>query len=270
MAGQADQVARGNLAVRVELGNVPESCEIHALGYAFNRMAEQLELQHKNRGLILADLSHDLITPLTNLKGYFEGINEGVVVPNPSMYAMLEGEVSRIIRLVNDLHLLTLAEGARAELKPQEIRVEGLFQSGVEFIAAELAQKSIKVEVGIEAGAETILADQDKIARVLRNILQNAAFFAESVSVLKLAAHRELEFIRLTIANTGEPLAERHIPHIFDRFYRADPARSRSGGAGLGLAIAKELVEAHSGTLTVAARGRETEFSICLPNLASP
>lgn len=269
MSAQADKVASGDFSVRVDLGNVPDSCEIHALGGAFNRMAGQLEVQQKERVRIMADLSHDLITPLTNLKGYFEAINEGVVVTSPPVFTMLSGEVARLIRLVSDLNQLNLTESAKTQFQPQKMDTASLFQSGAEFIGFELAQKKVEVQSRIAPGAESFVADHDMISRVLRNLLQNAVQHARERSTITLAASVEGPTILLSCSNAGDPIDPKHLPLIFDRFFRGDPTRSRSGGAGLGLAIAKDLVEAHQGTIGARSGTEGTTIFLKLPIVAN-
>ena len=266
MARKADRVAQGDFSVRVELDRVAQRCEVHALGSAFNRMAGQLQRMDGARKRMIADLSHDLLSPLANLRGYIEGLRDGVVTATPDVFAMLEGEIGRLIRLVGDLHQLTIAEGARGALQPQMLNVAKLFADSTGFIAHEAAAKAVSIETDVAAEAEMLVADHDALVRVLGNMLHNAVRHAQSPSIVRLTARSAGHWIVLACANRGAPIAEADLPFIFDRFYRADPARSREGGAGLGLAIVKELIEAHDGVVSARSSPEETVISLRLPN----
>ena len=265
MAAQADRVAAGDFGVRVDVDRSSPHCEIHRLGAALNGMAAQLQRLDGARKRMIADLTHDLLTPLTNLRGYIEGLRDGVVAASPGVYSMLEDEIRRLIRLVGDLHQLTLAESARATLRKEHLEVAVLFADSATFIASDLARKSLQVQVDVAPGAQIIEADRDALIRTLRNLLQNAVQHADEASVVKLSAERAGQHMVLTCANSGAPIAPADLTLIFDRFYRVDPARSRGGGAGLGLAIAKELVEAHGGEIVARSDERGTVFSVHLP-----
>lgn len=265
MAAQADRVAAGDYDVRVDVAHASPQCEIHLLGASLNGMAAQLQHLDGARRRMVADLTHDLLTPLTNLRGYVEGLRDGVVAASPSVYAMLEDEIRRLIRLVGDLHQLTLAESARATLRKQRLETAALFADSSAFIASDLARKSLRVEAAIAHDAKTIEADRDAIIRTLRNLLQNAVQHATEGSVITLAAMKEDQHIVLACENAGAPIAAEDLPLIFDRFYRADRARSREGGAGLGLAIGKELIAAHGGKIGVRSADGVTRFSVHLP-----
>lgn len=266
MANKADLVAGGDLGVRVELDRVPQRCEVHALGEAFNRMAAQLQRLDGARKRMIADLSHDLLSPLTNLRGYVEGLRDGVVTATPQVFAMLEGEIGRLIRLVGDLHQLNLAEGARANFQPMLLDVAALFADTSEFIAHEAGAKSVSLEVDVGPGAAEVKADRDALLRVLQNLLHNAVRYASEGSVVRLAAALNGSWIEVACTNLGAQIAEADLPFIFERFYRVDSARSREGGAGLGLAIVKELVEVHAGEVFARSSERETTIGFRLPN----
>lgn len=266
MAGKADRVAQGDFTTRVELDRVPLRCEVHALGSAFNRMAEQLARLDGARKRMIADLTHDLLSPLTNLRGYVEGLRDGVVTANPKVFAMLEGEIGRLIRLVGDLHQLTIAEGSRGGLRPVLLDVTAIFSDSSGFIAHEAEAKAVSIETVVAPEAAGVVADPDALVRVLQNVLHNAVRHAESGSAIRLSATLEGPWLKLACSNAGPRIADADLPFIFDRFYLADPARSREGGAGLGLAIVKELVEAHDGQVSAHSSASETVICIRLPH----
>ncbi len=267
MARQADEVASGNFDVRVDVARVSRRCEVHALGNAFNRMAARLQHVDLARKRMVSDLAHDLMTPLTNLRGYVEGIREGVVAAAPNVFAMLEGEIGRLIRLVGDLHQLTLAEAARHGLQMATVDTESVLAQSARGLAHDAAARDVTIAHSVAPEAAILFADSDLLVRALQNILQNATRFAHSGSIVRLKAEMRAGRIGISCANDGPQIAEADLPLIFDRFYRADSARSREGGAGLGLAIARELVEAQGGTIAAQSSDSETVITIILPPL---
>ncbi len=265
MAAQADQVASGNFAVRIDVTRASRRCEVHALGSAFNRMAAQLEHVDTARKRMASDLTHDLLTPLTNLRGYIEGLREGVVAGTPAVLTMLEGEIGRLIRLVGDLHQLTLAEAARHTLQPALVDTAMILNQSASWVTREAAARGVRIELAVAGDAVTLAGDADSLVRSLQNILQNAARFAVPGSTIRLDARRRGDRIEIDCTNQGPQIAHADLPLIFDRFYRADSARSREGGAGLGLAIAKELVEGQGGSVSARSSEEETVITISLP-----
>lgn len=265
MARQADEVASGNFDVRVDVARVSRRCEVHALGSAFNRMAARLQHVDSARKRMVSDLAHDLLTPLTNLRGYVEALREGVVSGVPTVFAMLEGEIGRLIRLVGDLHQLTLAEVARHGLNLAVIDTETVLVQTVHGLDHDAAARDITITHAVDAGAATLVADSDLLIRALQNIVRNATRFARPGSIVRLSAGLRAGKIEISCTDEGPGISDADLPFIFDRFYRADSARSREGGAGLGLAIARELVEAQGGTIAARTSAGETVITIALP-----
>jgi len=265
MAAQADQVSSGNFGVRVDVSKASRRCEVHALGSALNRMAAQLEHIDSARKRMVSDLTHDLLTPLTNLRGYVEGVREGVVAGTPPILAMLEGEIGRLIRLVGDLHQLTLAESTRRGLRLSRVDTETVLTESGSFVAQDASAKDVRIVHAVAPDAGTLFGDADSVVRALLNIMQNATRFAAPGSKVRLAARLHDGQIEISCANEGPRIADADLPLIFDRFYRADTARSREGGAGLGLAIAKELIEAQGGSIAARSSDAETVITILLP-----
>lgn len=266
MAIKADRVASGDFSVRVELDGVPQRCEVHALGSAFNRMAVELHRLDGARKRMIADLAHDLLSPLSNLRGYVEGLRDGVVTATPQVFGMLQGEIGRLIRLVGDVHQLTIAEGAHGNLRQDQLEVTGLFAECSEFIAHEAQAKNVTIVTDVAVDAVVITADRDALVRALQNVLHNAVRHAYGASAVRLAARRTDGWIELSCANRGQQIAASDLPYIFDRFFRADTARSREGGAGVGLAIVKEIVEAHGGEVSAQSSPDETLILLRLPD----
>lgn len=263
MAVVTRRIAAGDYSARVHARGRDE---VGQLGAAFNRMADSLEEVDRLRKTMVADIAHELRTPLSNVRGYLEGLSDRVVPPSKETYELLQQEVLRLVRLVDDLQQLTKADAARANLRPQAVSLSELLQQVLDFDGYRIRGKQIAVETDVAEPADRLKADPDALLQVLRNLVENAWQYAEPGGRLRVAAAREDSEVRLEIANTGPAIAEDDLPYIFERFYRADKSRSRaSGGAGIGLAIVKELVEAHGGSVAAASEDGWTRVWLRLP-----
>lgn len=242
------------------------SDEISTLARAFNAMADALARTEGLRRTLVTDVAHELRTPLTNLRCQIEVLQDGLQAADPAALASLHEETLLLARLVDDLQDLALAESGHLPLRLAPLRLD-------EVVLAALAAMRIGAqERGITAQSEVpadvvVNADRERLGQVLRNLLANAATHTPNRGAISVTAHRTGDFVRLVVADTGAGIAAEHLPHVFDRFYRADPSRARAtGGAGLGLAIVKQLVEAHGGSVAVASEpGQGTHFTITLP-----
>jgi two-component system sensor histidine kinase BaeS len=239
------ELAAGNFTNRVE---VVSEDEVGQLGEAFNRMAdslEQLELLRKN---MVTDVAHELRTPLTNLRGYLEALSDAVVPPSVETFRMLESEILRLVHLVDDLQQLTKAESAQAFLQRQKLHVATLTEQLLTLFKLRFQAKRIDLQVKIDPPELTLSADLDKLLQALRNLLENALRYTPEGGKVTIDGHRINTTVEISVSNTGEEIAAVDLPFIFERFFRADRSRSREhGGAGIGLAIVKQLVEAHGG-----------------------
>ncbi|MDX1711654.1 MAG: ATP-binding protein [Rhodovibrionaceae bacterium] len=255
---RGDYTARAEPASRDELGDLAE---------AFNQMAAGLERGERLRRAMVADVAHELRTPLTNLRGYLEAIADGVIEPDRETLDMLQAEILRLVRLVDDLHNLSQAEIADATLKRERLDLPRIVEAALALERPVLDRAGVAVEVEIPDNAKRLMADEDKLAQVLGNLVRNARQYTPANGHIRIAAARAGGRTKITVGNSDPVEALEDLPHIFERFYRVDKSRSRaSGGAGIGLAIVKSLVEAHGGRVAAQSRDGWTEVSIELPD----
>lgn len=259
----SQELAAGFFLNRVE---VVSEDEVGQLGIAFNRMADSLEQLEKLRKNMVTDVAHELRTPLTNLRGYLEGLSDAVVPPSTETFHMLESEILRLVHLVDDLQQLTKAESAQAFLQRQELQVATLFEQLLPLFELRLQAKRIDLQIGVDPPDLTLSADLDKLLQALRNLLENALRYTPEAGRITIKVCRMNSLVEISIANTGEGIATTDLPFIFERFFRADRSRSREhGGAGIGLAIVKQLVEAHNGQVGVDSQNGLTHIWLRIP-----
>jgi signal transduction histidine kinase len=245
MTATTRQIAAGNFAVRVPAGSEDE---VGQLALAFNRMAESLEKTQNLRRNLMIDVAHELRTPLTNIRGYLEALTDGVLPPSPETLALLQGETLRLIRLAEDVLELARADAARGALhvEPTDLGAEVLAALGA--FSRTFSEKAVTVKTDFPEDTLTVKADRRQIARVLRSLTENAAQYSPRGGRLDIRIAPGDKRIRVEYGNAGGELTAQDLPFIFERFYRGEKSRSRQhGGAGIGLAIVKELVEAHNG-----------------------
>ncbi len=236
----ARALAGGRLDARVPVSGNDEVAE---LGRAFNSMAEALERNERARRSMVSDVAHELRTPLTSIRVQLEAVQDGVITPDAKWIASLHEDAAALSHLVDDLQQLSLADAGALRLELAEVAVADIVERALNGLGAE----GITISADVPAGL-TIRADARRLVQVVRNLVVNALAFAVG-SVVVTAVHAG-EAIELRVADDGPGVPEEHAERIFDRFYRADPSRSRAtGGAGLGLAIARQLVELHGGTI---------------------
>jgi two-component system sensor histidine kinase BaeS len=241
------KVADGNYSERVKAVSRYEGGQ---LADAFNHMAENLEMVERLRKNMVADISHELRTPLTNLRGYLEGLSDSVIPPTRETFQMLEQEVLRLVNLVDDLQQLARADAAKAFLDRQELSLHELLRQIMDLYRPNFQDKGIDVQWQLDPGSDLVTADRDKLLQAIRNLADNAWKYTPRGGIVTIAALRTADGITTVFTNSGAVIAEYDIPFLFERFFRADRSRSRdAGGAGIGLAIVKELIEAHGGTV---------------------
>jgi two-component system, OmpR family, sensor histidine kinase BaeS len=241
------KVADGNYSERV---NVVSRYEGGQLADAFNHMAENLEKVERLRKNMVADISHELRTPLTNLRGYLEGLSDAVIPPTPETFRMLEQEVLRLVTLVEDLQQLAKADAAEVFLDCRELSLHELLGQIMDLYRPNFQDKQIEVQWRLEPDSDTVTGDRDKLLQAIRNLADNAWKYTPRRGSVTVCARRTASGIETVFENSGATVAADDIPFLFERFFRADRSRSRdAGGAGIGLAIVKELIEAHGGTV---------------------
>ena len=215
---------------------------------------------------MVTDVAHELRTPLTNLRGYLEGLSDAVVPPSIETFRMLESEILRLVNLVDDLQQLAKAESAQAFLQRSNLQIDTLVKQLLSLFELRLHAKKIETKVSIDPPELTLSADPDKLLQALRNLLENALRYTPEQGKITISAHRNNNMINISIINTGAEIAAADLPYIFERFFRVDRSRSRDhGGAGIGLSIVKQLVEAHGGQVGADSRDGATKIWLRFP-----
>ena len=274
LTAAARYIAGGDLGQRVpETG----STEIAALGRAFNQMAADLEKAEELRRNLVADVAHELRTPLSVLQGNLRAILDGVYPLEQAEIAALYDESRLLSRLVDDLYELAQAEAGQLHLDPCPTDLVEVIQTTVASFAIAAEAKEIKLKTDLADALPPVLADPDRLAQIMRNLLSNALRHTPeggqvtvSATVLPSTLHSTssiLPAVRIVVADTGEGIPPDDLPHVFDRFWRAERSRSRErGGSGLGLAIARRLVQAHGGQMGAESEvGQGSRFWFSLP-----
>lgn len=262
----ARAIAQGRLEERVPVGG---STEMREMGNAFNQMAESLAQAEKQRRNLVADIAHELRTPLAVIQGNLQALLDGVYPLERSQLISLQEEAVLLGRLVIDLRELALADAGQLELQVAPIDPGELVQSAVMAFSGTAEQQGVILRAEVEPGLPPIRGDAARLGQVLRNLLSNALRYTPPGGKIIVRCTRSSAFtgIALHVQDTGPGIKPEDLPHVFDRFYRGDKSRSRaSGGAGLGLAIAKRIVEAHGGKIGVKSEySRGADFWFTLP-----
>jgi len=260
----AQAIAAGDLSQRVE---VRSKDEIGDLGTAFNGMAASLAEAETLRRNLIADVSHELRTPLTIIQGNIQAILDGVYPLEMAQMAGLYDETRLLTRLVDDLHDLALADAGQLRLERTPVNVSDLARTAAGQFDPVAEAAGVKLTLETSEDVPEVLGDADRLAQVLRNLISNAIRHTPAGGLVVIRIGRSGERVTIQVADTGSGIAPEDLPHVFDRFYRGDKSRSRrGGGAGLGLAITRQLVTAHGGQIEVAsASGLGTTFTITLP-----
>jgi signal transduction histidine kinase len=258
------QMRRGNLTYRVQ---IKSQDELGQLGQAFNEMAGDLARQEQLRRNLVNDVAHELLTPLATIRGYLEAIQDGVMEPSSEVIGSVHAESLLLDHLVADLQELALAEAGQLPLNRRPVSLPAMIEQAVAAVRPEANEKGLHVEVNLAADLAKVDADPQRIGQVLRNLLRNAIQHTPAGGEIEVMAVCQEDEVQVSIHDTGEGITPEHLPHIFDRFYRADPSRARTtGGTGLGLAIVKGVVEAHGGHVWVESTlSKGTTFSLVLP-----
>jgi signal transduction histidine kinase len=260
----AGKMSHGDLSVRVP---VESEDELGQLAEAFNSMAGSIAEQEQLRRNMVGDVAHELRTPLTNLRGYLEAVRDGLIAPDSALVDNLYEETMLLTRLVSDLHELAQAEAGQLTLVRSPASVEEMVEQAVAILRPQADAKGVALAVDTARDLPEVSIDRERIGQVLRNLLNNALAHTPPGGRIEVSAMREDGAVSVAVRDTGEGIAVEHLPHVFDRFYRADRSRARNtGGYGLGLAIVKQLVQAHGGTITVESRpGHGSVFRFNLP-----
>jgi len=264
LADVAGRTAAGDLDARA---TVEGPSEVQALARSYNALVDRLAEQEEIRREFIVNASHELRTPLTNLQGYLEALRDGVMAPSPAVFDSLREEVDRLTRLAASLDLLIGGDGDRA--RPEAVDLAAALATAIELAAPAFARRSITIDAPTgSSGQELVAARPDEVAQVLSNLLQNALRYTPPggrvrASVEPDAAGRE---VTVRVANSGPGIPPDEIHRVWERFYRVDKSRAReSGGAGVGLAIVKRIVEEAGGRVGATSMPGETTFWFSLP-----
>jgi signal transduction histidine kinase len=264
MTQAAQAMAHGDLGQRVR---VDSTDEVGRLAEAFNTMAASVARAEQLRRDLVADVAHELRTPIAVLRADLEAVQDGVYQPTVERIGALREEVDLLARLVADLQELSLAEAGQLTLERQPTDLKQLCEQVVAAMEPQAAARGVGLVVAQPAASAISVVDADRIRQVLRNLVGNALRHTPAGGSVTLDCQINRRLATLTVCDTGAGIAADDLPYIFDRFYRGERSRSRaSGGAGLGLAIVKQLVEAHSGQVRVESNpGHGATFYVSLP-----
>jgi two-component system sensor histidine kinase BaeS len=258
------QFGKGDFSRRVA---PQDKGELGELAQSFNSMAADLERTERLRRNMVADVAHELRTPLSNLKGYLEAISDGLVAPDEKTIRSLNEEAASLSRLVDDLQELSLADAGEIKLVRQPADITGLIQDAAAGMRAKAEARGLMLMEDLPKALPAVKIDSQRIRQVLSNLLENAVAHTDKGGRITVGARERGDRIEVSVADTGEGIPAKDLPLIFERFYRVDRSRARkTGGSGLGLTIAKRLVEAHGGTIEVRSEpGKGSTFTFTLP-----
>jgi signal transduction histidine kinase len=256
IAAAASDVAAGHYGVTVpRFGLGPE---FDALASGFNQMAGRLGSVERTRLRLLADLGHEMRTPLATIEAYLEALEDGVATLDPETVQLLRSQTRRLARLSEDIGAVSRTDEGQVRLEIRTVRPESLVSAAVEAVTEAYETKGVGLVAEVSDGLPELSVDPGRIGQVLANLLDNALRHTPAGGMVTISAteHRRGGGVTLSVADTGEGIPAEHLAHVCERFYRVDAARDRAhGGSGIGLAIAKALVEAHGGKLTAASAG---------------
>jgi signal transduction histidine kinase len=262
IGGAARRVADGDYKARVPRDG-PE--EVASLADSFNQMASSLERQESMRRDFIANAAHELRTPLTNLQGYLEALRDGVIIADRATYESLHEEADRLVRLSRSLD--ALAEGDADTNPPQleELDLALAVRSAIDLATPSVERAGLRLQTEIPDSLPA-RADPDRLAQVLANLLSNAVRYTPTGGSITVRAERQPADVLISVSNTGDGIPPEDLDRLFERFYRVEKSRDRArGGAGIGLAIVKQLVESAGGHVGAESRDGQTRFWFSLP-----
>lgn len=267
VAESAVDIASGQYSARVPSPGL--GSEFDLLATTINELAERLGDVETTRRRILADLAHEMRTPLASIEAHLEAVEDGVRELDEATLAVLHSDTRRLQRLAEDISAVSQAEEGRLESRPVPTMAGTLLESAAAAARDAFDAKGVELLVDADTVAGPVLVDPQRMAQVLGNLLDNALRHTPPGGTVKLTVGQpDRRWVELKVGDTGEGIDPAHLPHVFERFYRADAARARSrGGSGIGLTISRALVEAHGGRLSASSRGlgAGATFTVRLP-----
>ncbi len=260
----ATRIAPPHFSERVAVTSPLEAAELAA---SFNRMAETLESNRETRRRLLADIVHELRSPLSVIQGTAQGFLDGVIPADAEHAAVIHDEAALLSKLITDLRDLALAEAGELRLERGPVDVAELMQQAAGAVLPRARESGVEVEVVAPPGLPLCMVDRDRTLQIVGNLLDNALRHTPRGGRIAVRLREaSTGMLALEVADTGEGIALDHLPHVFERFYRVDAARVRGGGTGLGLAIVKQLTEAQGGAATAeSAPERGSLFTVTFP-----
>ncbi|MFC1987340.1 sensor histidine kinase [Chloroflexota bacterium] len=260
----ATQLGQGDLSQRVRL---KDKSEMGELAQAFNSMASDLERAEQLRRDMVADIAHELRTPLSNVKGYLEALREGIIKLDTDAIRSLDEEATLLARLVNELQELSLIEADELKMTRQTEDITKLISQTVTALQGQAVTKGVLMPIDSPDTLPPVYIDSHRIKQVLHNLLENALAHTAKGGAISIVARHQDNWVEVSVSDTGEGIPAEELPNIFERFYRVDKSRARAtGGSGLGLTIAKRLVENHGGKIEAQSElGKGSSFSFTIP-----
>ncbi|WP_072687566.1 sensor histidine kinase [Rhodococcus marinonascens] len=266
VSSAATAVADGCYGIRVSPPHLGE--DFNALAEAFNRMAVRLESVESTRRQLLGDLAHEIRTPVSVLEAYMEALEDGIETLDADTIAMLRTQTHRLARFSEDVGSLSRAEETGASIEPAWVAPGVLISTALTAAADRYAAKEVALAAHVPADLPRLWADPERLGQVLGNLLDNALRHTPLGGRVDVTAEQRLGVLAISVTDLGDGISAGHLPYLFERFYRVDAARDREhGGAGIGLSIAKALVEAQGGHITASSDGPGTgsTFTITFP-----
>ncbi len=266
MSFATQRIADGRYDERV---NVNGADELAQLALSFNQMAEKLNEIESMRRRLIGDVSHELRTPLTAIKGSMEGLMDGVLPATDETFQQVHAEADRLNRLVDDLQELSRVEARSYELDIRPVDISALVRTVIKRLTTQAESKRISLDFELAPDLPHILADEDRATQVLTNLTGNALQYTPEGGRVIISAKQIKNEVQIAVRDTGIGIPPEHLANIFDRFYRVDKSRScqSGGGSGIGLTIARALIEAHGGHIWVESEGdgKGSMFNFTLP-----
>jgi signal transduction histidine kinase len=259
-----EDISRGDLGRQVSIQSKDELGELAA---SFNKMSMDLARATQSRRQMTADIAHDLRTPLSVIAGYTEALSEGKLPGNDDVYRVLHQETQYLKRLIDDLRVLSLADAGELPLQYQEIAPQACLEQAINRHQISAREKGISMRLEAAKDSPPVKVDRERLNQVFDNLIGNALRYTPSGGEILLSTWPSNGQVLFQVRDTGSGIAQEDLPNVFNRFYKGDPSRSGEGASGLGLTIAKSIVAAHKGSITVeSSPGQGATFTIYLPS----